>query len=179
MSFIRPEARAALHRWREALTGAALVALGLYWALVTGGLLGWIGWLLIPAGAGIAVIGVQRARFRATGPGRGQGPGVVLVDEGEITYMGPLSGGSVSVPDLERLVLDPSARPAHWVLEEPGRPILHIPVNAEGASALFDVFAALPGLRTERMLAELNRGGAHAVVIWERRPLRPAHQRLH
>lgn len=175
MSFIRPEARAALARWREALAGAAVTALGLYWALGQHGLLGWIGWLLVPAGAGIAVIGVQRARFRITG----QGPGVVLVDEGEITYMGPLSGGSVSVPDLERLVLDPSARPAHWVLEQPDRPILHIPVNAEGAGDLFDVFATLPGLRTERMLAELNRGGSHPVVIWERTPLRPAHLRLH
>ncbi|TDE39789.1 hypothetical protein [Antarcticimicrobium sediminis] len=175
MSFIRPEARAALARWREALLGAGVVALGLYWALGTGGLLGWIGWALGLAGAGLAVIGFQRARFRATGGG----PGVVLVDEGEITYMGPLSGGSVSVRDLERLVLDPSAQPAHWVLEEPGRPILHIPVNAEGAGNLFDVFAALPGLRTERMLAELKRDTAHAVVIWERRPMRLAHQRLH
>lgn len=174
MSFIRPEARAALARWREALAGAAVAALGLYWALGVGGLLGWIGWLLLPAGAGIAVIGVQRARFRRAG----QGPGVVLVDEGEITYMGPLSGGSVSVSDLERLVLDPSARPAHWALEQPGQPVLHIPVNAEGATDLFDVFAALPGLRTERMLAELNRGGAHPVVIWERRPTRPEHLRL-
>lgn len=175
MSFIRPEAKAGLARWREALAGAAVIALGLYWALSVGGFLGWIGWLLVPAGAGIAVIGVQRARFRIAG----QGPGVVMVDEGEITYMGPLSGGSVSVPDLERLVLDPSARPAHWVLDQPGQPVLHIPVNAEGAGDLFDVFATLPGLRTERMLAELNRGGGHPVVIWERHSLRPAHQRLH
>ncbi len=174
MSFIRPEARAALHRWREALTGAAVMALGLYWALSVGGFLGWVGWLLVPAGAALAVIGLQRARFRAAG----QGPGVVMVDEGEITYMGPLSGGSVSVSDLERLVLDPTARPAHWVLDQPGQPVLHIPVNAEGAADLFDVFATLPGLRTERMLAELNRGGAHAVVIWERHPTRPAHLRL-
>lgn len=175
MSFIRPEVKAGLARWREALTGAGVAALGLYWAMGVGGLLGWIGWLLVPAGAGIAVIGIQRARFRATG----RGPGVVLVDEGEITYMGPLSGGSVSVRDLERLVLDPTSVPTLWVLEEPGQPVLHIPVNAEGAGDLFDVFSALPGLRTERMLAELNGTGAHPVVIWERHPMRPAHQRLH
>ncbi|GAA6200098.1 hypothetical protein [Aquicoccus sp. SU-CL01552] len=175
MSFIRPEVRTALARWHEALIGLAAVALGLYWALSVGGLMGWIGWLMVPAGAGLAVIGIQRGRFRSTG----RGPGVVLVDEGEITYMGPLSGGSVSVMDLERLVLDPTTRPAHWGLEQPGHPMLQIPVNAEGAQDLFDVFAALPGLRTERMLAELKRDNAHAVVIWERRPMRPAHQRLH
>ncbi|MGD9863229.1 MAG: hypothetical protein AB7S99_08455 [Pseudodonghicola sp.] len=175
MSFIRPEVKAGLARWREALTGVAVALLGLYWALGPGGLLGWIGWLLLPAGAGIAVVGAQRARFRAAG----RGPGVVLVDEGEITYMGPLSGGSVSVRDLERLVLDPSSSPTLWVLEQPGMPILHIPVNAEGAGDLFDVFSALPGLRTERMLAELNARGGHPVVIWERHPMRLAHQRLH
>ena len=175
MSFIRPEVKAGLTRWREALAGAGVALLGLYWALSVGGLLGWIGWLLLPAGAGIAVIGFQRARFRSDG----RGPGVVMIDEGEITYMGPLSGGSVSVADLERLVLDPSSRPTAWVLEEPGQPILHIPVNADGAGDLFDVFSTLPGLKTERMLAELNGQGVHPVVIWERHPLRPAHQRLH
>ncbi|GHG84604.1 hypothetical protein [Pseudodonghicola xiamenensis] len=175
MSFIRPEVKAGLHRWREALIGVGVVLLGLYWALGVGGFLGWIGWLLLPAGAGIAVIGLQRARFRA----EGRGPGVVMITEGEITYMGPLSGGSVSVQDLERLVLDPVSSPTLWVLEQPGLPVLHIPVNAEGAGDLFDVFNALPGLKTERMLAELNGKSRHPVVIWERHPSRPAYQRLH
>ncbi|MDK3017252.1 hypothetical protein [Pseudodonghicola flavimaris] len=179
MSFIRPEVTAAAHRWREALTGVGVILLGLYWALRVGGLLGWIGWVLIPAGVGIALIGIQRARFRASGAGAGQGPGVVMITEGEITYMGPLSGGSVSIRDLERLVLDPGSSPTLWVLEEPGQPILHIPVNAEGAADLFDIFSTLPGLKTERMLAELNRASAHPVVIWERHSSRPLHQRLH
>ena len=54
-----------------------------------------------------------------------------------------------------------------------------IPVNAAGADALFDAFATLPGLRTERMLSELSEDGRAAVVIWERTPLRPQAVRLH
>ena len=48
-----------------------------------------------------------------------------------------------------------------------------------GADALFDAFAALPGLRTERMLAELADDKTLSVVIWERRSMRPASTLLH
>ena len=175
MSFIRPEAKLALWRWREVLVAMFVLILGLSWINGPGGLLGWIGWLLVAVAFALAVIGVQRGRFR-TGAG---GQGVVTVDEGQITYFGPLDGGMVATREIERLALDPTSAPAHWVLEQPGQPVLHIPVNAEGAEALFDVFSALPGLKTEHMLAELNGGAAHPVVIWERRPMRPAHLRLH
>lgn len=175
MSFIRPEARAALWRAREALIGGAIALLGLSWAVGPGGLLGWLGWGLLIAGVALLVIGLQRLRFRM---GAG-GPGVVQVDEGQISYFGPLDGGAVAVAELDRLVLDHTASPAHWGLEMPGQPRLHIPVNAEGADALFDAFSALPGLKTERMLSELRRPGAHQVVIWERHSSTPPPHRLH
>ncbi|NOC84964.1 hypothetical protein [Ruegeria sp. HKCCD6428] len=175
MSFIRPEAKLALWRWREVLVAGFVLILGLSWINGPGGLLGWIGWLLVAVAIALAVIGVQRARFR-TGTG---GQGVVTVDEGQITYFGPLVGGIIATREIERLALDPTSTPAHWVLEQPGQAVLHIPVNAEGAEALFDVFSALPGLKTEHMLAELNGGSAHPVVIWERTPSRPPHLRLH
>lgn len=173
--FFRPEAKAALWRWREVLAAAGFAGLGLYWVFGSGGLLTWLGWALTALSGALAVIGVQRARFRI---GAG-GPGFVSVDERQITYFGPLTGGFVTTDDLEYVALDPTARPPHWVLRQPERPPLFIPVTAEGAEALFDAFAALPGLRTERMLAELNRHGTHPVVIWERHPTnRPVH-RLH
>ncbi len=175
MSFIRPEAKLALWRWREVLVAGFVLILGLSWINGPGGLLGWIGWLLVAVAIALAVIGVQRARFR-TGSG---GQGVVTVDEGQITYFGPLDGGIIATREIERLALDPTSTPAHWVLEQPGQAVLHIPVNAEGAEALFDVFSALPGLKTEHMLAELNGGSAHPVVIWERTPSRPPDLRLH
>lgn len=175
MSFIRPEAREAMWRWREVLAALALGALALSWIAGPGGLLGWLGWILLAVAGALAFIGVQRGRFRRSDTG----PGVISLDEGRITYFGPLSGGAVDTRDLERLVLDPSARPAHWVLSQPGQPPLFIPVNATGAEALFDAFATLPGLKVERMLGQLKRTPPHPVVIWERHPMRPPHERLH
>ncbi|WP_158969107.1 hypothetical protein [Chachezhania sediminis] len=168
MSFIRPEAQEALRRWRFALSGAALAALGVYCSLGFGGLVGWIGWPLAGAGVALGVVGIQRARFD-TGH---DGPGVVEIDEGEITYYGPLNGGSVSTGEIERLILDPTSRPPCWVMVDRANGILQVPVNADGADELFEAFAALPGLRTSRLLSELRSGmerkGGIPTVIWER-----------
>ena len=175
MSFIRPEAQAQMWRFRELLAAAATFLLGVYWVLGPKGLLGWIGWLLIVAGVALAVLGLRRLRFGQTG----RGPGVVQVDEGQIAYFGPLTGGAVALSELTRLSLDRAARPAHWVLDQPGSDPLHIPVNAAGADVLFDAFAALPGLRTGRMLTELNSLARTSVVLWQKSPPQPVHMRLH
>ncbi|WP_282076876.1 hypothetical protein [Epibacterium ulvae] len=175
MSFIRPEARAALWRWRELIFAAALVALGLWWAVGSFGILRWIGWAIVCLGVLFSVVAGQRFRFRL---GAG-GPGLVSVKEGQITYFGPLSGGAIALSEMNSLQLDHTAKPSHWVLEQSGQPPLAIPVNAQGADALFDVFSTLSGLKTERMLTELHSSGDHHVVIWERNPSRAAHHRLH
>lgn len=175
MSFIRPEARAAIGRWRELLVGLGLVCLGTYWAIGPAGLLGYVGYAAIIAGLALTIVGFQRARFRS---GAG-GPGIVTVDEGQITYFGPVSGGAIASADIERVTLDPTTDPAHWILSQPGQPHIAIPVNAEGADALFDVFSGLPGIRTERMLAQMRSSPLHPVVIWEHKTMRPPDHRLH
>lgn len=175
MNFIRPEAQAALWRWRELIAAGMMLALGLKWALWGLGFWAAAGWALTAIGVIAAVIGGQRLRFRL---GQG-GPGVVQVDEGQITYFGPLTGGSVAVRELARVGIDHGARPAHWVLEQPGEPALFIPVNAGGADDLFDAFSALPGLKVEKMLAELRSAGTHQAVIWEKHQSTPPVHRLH
>ncbi|WP_136636966.1 hypothetical protein [Pseudooceanicola onchidii] len=162
---IRPELRAWIARWHEALIGLGVMALGLYWALTSWGLLAWLGWGLAALGPVMAFAGVQRGRFR-TGSG---GPGVVTVDEGQVAYFGPLTGGAVALSELTRLSLDGESAPPCWVLDQPGQPALQVPLNAEGADALFDVFAALPGIKTDRMLEEMRRSDMpRRVVIWEK-----------
>jgi hypothetical protein len=165
MSFIRPEAMAGLSRWREVLIGSSVLALGAWWVLGVGGLLHWIGYAVAAGGLALIAAGIQRARFRG---GRG-GAGVVQVDEGQIAYFGPLTGGAVARSEMTALMLDRSGKPAHWVLRQPGQPDLHIPLNAEGSEALFDAFGALPGLRTEHMLSQMSASGDQAVVIWQKR----------
>ena len=173
--FFRPEAKAALWRWREMIVAAFIALLGLWWIIGPGRLLAVPGWAFLLGGVILALIGFQRGRFR----GAGDGLGAVQVDEGQVAYFGPLTGGVVSLATLERLSLDATSTPAHWRLDTPDQPAVMIPVNAAGSDALFDAFSKLPGLRTERMLSELRSRRGHAVVIWERTPLRPAHALLH
>ncbi|WP_299500775.1 hypothetical protein [uncultured Roseobacter sp.] len=175
MAVIRPEAKAQLLRWREALAGACLAGLGAWWLLGPGRLLTLPAIGLLVAGLGLIWVGVQRARFRSSG----DGPGSVRVDEGQITYFGPLTGGAVALREMSQLTLDKALYPAHWRLQQPGQPELLIPVTAEGADALFDAFATLTGLRTERMLHALHEEGKHQIVIWQRASAKNAHLSLH
>ena len=146
--------------------GCAVFLLGAYWASGIG-LLRWIGLVVALGGVLLVYIGFQRARFDA---GHG-GPGVVKVDERQIIYFGPLSGGTVDLDDISMLSLDPTSYPAVWVLAQPQQAEVHIPVNAEDAEDLFDAFATLPGLRTEYMLSQL-RSAVHPVVIWQKHSTR-------
>ncbi|WP_371060550.1 hypothetical protein [Rhodosalinus sp. 5P4] len=173
---IRPEVGDALGRWREALAGAALAALGLWAALAGLGLLAWLGWMAVATGLALLFAGIQRGRFRRPGGG----PGVVEVVEGRIAYFGPVSGGVVALSELSQLRLDPSEDPPSWVLVQPGQPPLSIPVTAAGADALFDAFAALPGIRTGHLVDALRGGGAaHPVVVWEHPAAADGRPRLH
>ncbi len=172
---IRPEAKAQLMRWREVLAGVAAVALGAWWLGGGSKLLLLPAAVLLVAGAALIWVGVQRARFR----GEGQGPGSVDVDEGQITYFGPLTGGAVALRELNRVTLDPSLHPAHWRLSQDSAPELMIPVNADGAERLFDAFATLPGLRMEQALAALKTKEKHPIVIWRRNVSISAHPSLH
>nr|WP_216859451.1 hypothetical protein [Sulfitobacter aestuariivivens] len=162
-------------RWREVIVGALLALVGLWLVLGPGFLLAVPGYAGLLGGAMLIWLGVQRARFR----GSDGGLGAVQVDEGQVTYFGPLTGGTASMRELERLSLDRSLFPAHWRLEQPGQPPVLIPVNAEGSDALFDAFASLPGLQTEHMLAELRATPHQAVVIWQKGAARPAGITVH
>lgn len=164
MTFIRPEVRQMFWRWREVLIGGGIASLGLYWAVSSRGLLAMLGTVLVVGGAILIFAGLQRTRFRI---GRG-GPGVVQVDERQVTYFGPLNGGSVSIDALASVELEPRSKPdAEWILTELRGQPLHIPVTAENAESLFDVFASLSGIRTENMLTQLRASPEERVTIWD------------
>lgn len=164
MSFLRPEAKAALLRWREVLIGIALATMALWWLAQSAGLLRFIAPAVLVGAGALIMVGFQRGRFR----NRGGGVGTVQVIEGQIAYFGPLTGGAVALREMTRLTLDGTQHPPHWRLDQPDAPPLHIPINADGADALFDAFASLPGLRTEHMLAQLQAQPDGVHVIWQR-----------
>lgn len=167
MSLIRPEVRAGLYRWREALVGLAAAALGFNLLLTSYGALFLIGCGLNLAGIALVVAGVQRARFRSGGGGAG----VVDIDERRITYFGPYGGGAINVDDLTEIGVHPSRA---WLLRDTDGTHLMVPMNAEGSEALFDAFSAVPGLTSARLVEAVRMEPQKYTIIWEK-----PHARLH
>lgn len=152
---IREGARAALWRWREVIAAGLVVAFGLWVASFGGWVLIPFGGLIAAFGAGLGVQAWRRLRF-AQGA---DAPGVVEVDEGQISYMGPQLGGFVSVPELVELRLVTLRGRRLWRLRQADGQVLLVPVDAAGAEGLFDVFATLPGMDMAAVLAALSPEG--------------------
>lgn len=159
---IRPELRAAFARWREAIIGGAVAALGLYWVL-GGGLLRIVGLAVLVLGVSLLVSGIQRGRFRQ---GSG-GAGVVELVEGQLGYFGPQTGGVMAVADIRRV----SRNGDLWVLEGGGTR-LEIPADAAGAECLLDAFAMLPGLDLNAIVASVDKRTDSPRLLWQRGPRR-------
>lgn len=168
MSFVRPEARAALVRWREVAGGLAVAAAGL-WLASLGGL------FLMPLGGAVALVGLTLAwngRRRMEFSRDVTAPGMVEVDEGRVSFFHPFGGGSVALRDLSEVALTGHGTARGWRLSQPGQPALTVPLAAEGAPALADALTALPGLDLARLSRALGAAegapGDQAVVIWSR-----------
>lgn len=152
MSFVRPELADTLYRWREVIAGVGLALLGI-WTATRGG------FLLTPFGLALAVLGGawaltawRRLRFQQDG----EAPGIVRVTEAQIAYFGPRIGGFVGLPDLSEIRLLTLRGRRIWKLKQGDGQVLHIPVEADGAEALFDAFATLPGIDMAALLAALG-----------------------
>jgi len=89
MSFVRPELRAALWRWREVIAGFAVAGFGAWLAMLGGYFFYGLGGLVAVLGLALAWVAWRRARFH----GQGAAPGVVEVTEGQITYLAASGGG--------------------------------------------------------------------------------------
>lgn len=170
MSFVRPELIAAASRNQAHLWAAA--------GLLSGALIAWRGIatmapILTIFGGGLLTLTVvlwiahrQRAAFLR----EVSQPGVVEINEAQITYFSPEVGGGVVDRDaLIRidLVSGGDGR-ARWALYHSGGPPVSIPLAAEGADALIDFVITLPGVRVEPALAALNRARVGVVPVWER-----------
>jgi len=163
--FFRPEAKAALWRFRDVIVAGAVGALGVWLVFYGGGFLPWLGYIFLALAAVLLVAGLQRARFRQGN----DGPGVVQITERRLAYFGPLNGGVMDLTDISMLAFDPGGHPApHWVITGPENREIAIPTTARGAEALFDTFSALPGMRAEKLLSVLSGQPDQRVVIWSR-----------
>jgi hypothetical protein len=155
MSFIRPELIATAHRWREVIAATTLAALGLWTAWQGGYLFTPLGLACLALGAGWALASLRRLRFQQDG----EAPGIVRVTEAQIAYYGPRVGGFVGLPDLIEIRLLTLRGRRIWKLKQGDGQLLHIPVESDGAEALFDAFATLPGIDMATLVAALGTDG--------------------
>lgn len=167
MNFIRPEIRAALLRWSEVLAGIAVAVAGFWFALQAGLFWKALGGLIGLVGLGLAFASWRRMAFGSAQPG----PGLVEVDERQISYFAAYEGGVISIDQLARVsAIGPGgsggALDLTWVLEEDGGGTLTIPNAAAGAQLLFDAFAALPGLDYALAQKALQTRSGESYVIW-------------
>lgn len=177
MALIRDEVSALAWRGREVLVAGAALALSL-WVAAQGG------YLLVPLGLGLAalalgfgLLALRRLRFSQTLGA----PGVVEVDEAQISYMGPATGGFVSLSELVELRLLTLRGRRLWRLKQADGQALLVPVDAAGSEALFDAFGNLPGMDTQALVQALAPGARSTAqglisadqtdmrVIWRRR----------
>jgi hypothetical protein len=152
MSLIRPELMAAAHRWREVIAALALAAFGLWTATRGGYLLTPLGLALAALGTGWALTSWRRLRFQQDG----EAPGIVRVTEAQIAYYGPRVGGFIGLPELSEIRLLTLRGRRIWKLKQGDGQLLHIPVESDGAEALFDAFATLPGIDMAALVAALG-----------------------
>ncbi|WP_050528170.1 hypothetical protein [Pseudorhodobacter aquimaris] len=173
MSFIRPDARQALCRWREVAAAAGVTAFGLWLMLLGGFLLLPLGGVFAVLGLGFGLLAYRRMRFAQSG----DAPGVVELEEGQISYFGPTFGGAVALRELVEIRLLTQQGRRMWRLRQQDSQTLLIPVEASGAERLFDAFAGLPGMDSGALVAALapqaaGRGQAITLatdsrVIWK------------
>ena len=167
--WIRPEAAARLSRWREALIGMAFLGLGA-WLLPGGGLWTLFGLAALGTGGVLALSGLRRARFRhAT-----DAPGLLELDEGRLTYLGPVLGGTVAVDELAEVTFRRTrSGEAFWRLAPVSGRALIVPEGAAGAERLLDALAPLPGFDAGALVRATRAPAPATVTVW-RRPSRAA-----
>lgn len=169
MSFLRPEAVQSLRRWAETAAAAAVAGLALWAGLRWTGEGDLVGWLAL-GGAALALFWLRAALLGALARGSADGPGMVVIREGEVGYLGPWQGGFLELDQLARVEIY-RTQPAHepvWRLIGGDGSMLVIPAAAEGAEHLPDALAALPGFSDLTAIGALRRAEAGRQLIWER-----------
>ena len=171
MSFIRPEMRQHIYRWREVLFAIALGLIGL-WIYRTGGIVfHTIGGIIMLVAIGLGVIGWRRVRLNfGTG-----GLGVVEVDERQITYLLSYGGFTLSITDITAIeihtnALGPLSPDLFWVFKSMGQHPQSIAGNAVGAEKIYDVLANFQGVYFDRAMAATKATDAQVFVIWKQKP---------
>jgi hypothetical protein len=158
-----------MRNYAEVFAGAIIAVIGVYNILRPGWVLQALGAVCILAGCAIAFTAFRRARF----PTAQDGPGVVEVDERQISYFSAYAGGSVSIEALARIRIEtndagPWGEDMYWIFEEDGGNSLQIPASASNIELLFDAFAALDGVNYDAVTNATRATENGEFLIWSK-----------
>jgi hypothetical protein len=187
MSFLRPEATAALLQWRDVILGLGLVILGMWLGLGASGLVWFFAVAIVAIGAALAWTGGQRARIRRREGGRG----VVELDERQLSFLDAGSGAVVALSDVTRIEIEITGTSSRtgsgtsiststdqgqgdmfWIFTRPGESAARIPASAVGSDKMIDALAGFPGANYENVIKASGTSDAGLFVIWQKsRPL--------
>lgn len=169
-----------LARWAEPmLTGAGALWLGWAAAAALGRGAGWLAAALPLAGAALlaAWAGAAAVRLGVLRRGAATAPGLVVIEEGRVGYLGPEAGGFVALDALVAVGIAPAGDGPGglrvWRFHAAEGAPLEIPLDAAGAAALPDTLEALPGFDAFRLLRALRDRGRGEVTVWRRPGTRP------
>ena len=174
MSFIRPEAAKTISTWAEPVIYAGIAILcgvkGI--GLLANGhgvgvVLTAIGLFAIFAFYGAVTRSVYAQRMRE------KGPGIVSIQEGRISYLGPLGGAILARDALVSvdIVTNSTAFGAadlHWVLTDESHQKIAIPGAAADADKLLDALGALPGFDHDAFVKAMKANGNERFPVWRR-----------
>ncbi len=175
MSFIRPEAAKTISTWAEPVIYAGIAILcgvkGI--GLLANGhgvgvVLTAIGLFAIFAFYGAVTRSVYAQRMRE------KGPGIVSIQEGRISYLGPLGGAILARDALVSvdIVTNSTAFGAadlHWVLTDESHQKIAIPGAATDADKLLDALGALPGFDHDAFVKAMKAHGNERFPVWRRK----------
>lgn len=175
MSFIRPEAARAIRHYGEPAAYAAVAALCLWKAVALLAAGAWIGLapLALGALAAFAALGTAERALVARRSAEA-GPGVVSVQEGRISYLGPHGGASVAVDALVRVDIvagdgdGDGGAGARWELTDEAGQRLSIPASAAQAETLLDALGGLPGFNNMAVVLAMKGETSRRSPIWRR-----------
>lgn len=174
MSFIRPQAARTLGTWAEpaiyaglailcGVKGIGLLANGHGVGVVLSG----IGLFAIFAFYGAVTRSVYAQRMHE------KGPGVVSIQEGRISYLGPLGGAVLARDALVSvdIVTNSTAfgeADLHWILMDEAHQKVAIPGAAADADKLLDALGVLPGFDHIAFARAMKAHGNERFALWRR-----------
>ena len=167
MSFVRPDIKIWLYKWRECLISIIITLFG-FWLILNGItkyniILQSLGGIIGVVGLCITFAAYKRVSFYQF-PG---GLGLIEVKEKQIIYYDPSGGLAFSAENLVSIeIIGSDTSQSTWKLSTEDKSVVNIPLNALGNEKLFDVFLTLPGIDPAELIKAVNNPNKTMQKIW-------------